>query len=64
MASGSDEKARLAQLLCESISKTLNQYAGQNPGSGLRVDDVREILTRIIDYLDIADITGFGPWKK
>ena len=58
------EKDVLTKQLIQSISETLNDYAEKNPRSKLQVEDVREVMTKIIDYMDIADITGFNPWEN
>ncbi len=58
------EKDVLTKQLIQSISETLKDYAEKNPRSKLQVEDVREVMTKIIDYMDIADITGFNPWEN
>jgi len=58
------EKNLLTQHMVKSISDTLKEYVEENPSSKLQVADVREVMSRIIDYLDIADITGFNPWEQ
>ena len=56
------EKNLLAQKLVEGLSDRLKEYATENPDSQLKVEDVREVLVKIIDYLDIAEVSGFSPW--
>ncbi len=63
MAGTAEEKQELTRLICDSISRSLHDYAGDHPESDMEVADIREILTKIIDYIDIADISGYGPWK-
>ncbi|MCE5269908.1 hypothetical protein LLH00_01335 [bacterium] len=63
MSSQQSEKAEITRLLCDAISQTVRQYAEQHPGTQLGLEDIREILVKIIDYLDITDITGFSHWK-
>ena len=58
------EKNLLAQKLVEGISERLKEYAVEHPASELRIEDVREVLVKIIDYLDIAEISEFGSWKE
>ena len=59
-----DEKTRMTQLLTETIAKSINDYAVQHPATKLTVQDVREILLKIVDYIDISEISGYGPWKE
>lgn len=58
------EKDVLTKQMIQSISNTLKEYSEQYPSSKLQVKDVREVMTKIIDYMDIADITGFNPWEN
>ncbi len=63
MSAVSREKAEITQRICESISRAVRQYAEEHPQTELGVNDIREILVKIIDYLDITDITGFSRWQ-
>ncbi len=63
MSSAQSEKAEITRRLCDAISQTVRQYAEQHPGTQLGLEDIREILVKIIDYLDITDITGFSHWQ-
>jgi hypothetical protein len=58
------EKNLLTQHMVKSISDTLKEYVEEYPCSQLQVADVREVMAKIIDYLDIADVTGFNPWER
>ena len=64
MESLKSEKEILTQHLVQSISDVLKDYSEQYPCSKLSVSDVRGIIAKIIDYLDIAEITGFNPWER
>ncbi len=57
------EKKILTQKLITSVTDSLKEYAEYYPHSQLQVNDVREVMAQIIDYLDIVDITGFKPWE-
>lgn len=57
------EKKLLTQQLVKSVTDSLKEYAEHYPQSKLQVDDVREVMAHIIDYLDIVEITGFRPWE-
>ena len=63
MSGPQSEKAEITRRLCASISKTIHDYALEHPDTMLEVADVREILVKIIDYIDISDITGFTRWE-
>jgi len=61
---GQDEKAEMTRLLAEAIAVTINNYAARHPTTKLTIKDIREVLVKILDYIDISDITGHGPWKE
>lgn len=63
MSPAADEMAEITRRLCIAVSQTLNQYAAERPDTTLELDDIREILLKIIDYIDITDITGFPKWE-
>ena len=63
-AEAKDEKAEMTRLLAEAIAKSINNYAVQHPATKLTVQDIREILLKIVDYIDISEISGYGPWKE
>ncbi|MBN2289512.1 MAG: hypothetical protein JXQ83_09290 [Candidatus Glassbacteria bacterium] len=64
MAGKNEEKTEMTSLLVNAIANTINDYAVRHPATGLTVQDIREVLVKILDYLDISEITGYGPWKK
>jgi hypothetical protein len=63
MESGRTEQAEFTTRLCAAVSRTISEYAQEHPDTHLTLDDIRGILVKIIDYIDITDITGYGRWK-
>jgi hypothetical protein len=64
MAELEKEKEEMTRLLAEGVATAINSYAVRHPKTGLTVKDVREVLLKIVDFIDISEITGHGPWKE